>query len=254
MKHIHKTTAAVTLLCMAIASSQAGTAAATVDGAMVKKSADTKAPALAYSDRAKMKSYDNERKALQAQLTPGKDAAFYRSKLGDLGFLVTAVNDSEPDYVEYEVVKGGSSYEVQIDIDKANRKATKVEVAMNIWRADATKAALRGDEFKPATTADFSDRMYMKGWSDEKKALEVALGTGHDKGYYAKKLGDLGYAVTATNDREADHLEYEIVKGQRTYEVQIDFDKAMQKASSVDVTTNLWHADATDKALSSARR
>jgi hypothetical protein len=32
--------------------------------------------------------------------------------------------------------------------------------------------------------------------------------------------------------------------------VQIDFDKNSGKATKVDVTSNLWQADATDKALS----
>jgi uncharacterized protein YmfQ (DUF2313 family) len=254
MKSLHKTSSAIALLCLSLAASQGAAAAGATDGTMAKKSADTTAPAVAYSDRAKMTTYDSDRKALQAQLATGMDAAFYRKKLADLGYQVTAVNDREADYVEYEVVKGGNSHEVQIDFDKASRKATKVDVAMNLWRADSTKAALRGSKFKTAQTADFSDRMYLKGWTDEKDALEAALGTGHDKGYYAKKLADLGYTVTATNDREADYLEYEVVKGKRTYEVQVDFDKAMQKASSVDVTTNLWHADATDKALDSAKR
>lgn len=79
----------------------------------------------------------------------------------------------------------------------------------------------------------------MKEWTDEKDTLEKALGTGREKVYYAKKLADLGYKVEATNDREADYLEYEIFKGNRTYEVQIDFHKAAQKSSKVDLTANL---------------
>lgn len=256
MRNIHKTINAVAVLCLTAGASLPASAVTAAEQTKALKSdnASVSAPALGYSDRNNMKMYDSDRKALQKQLIPGMDAAFYRKKLADLGYQVTAVNDREAGYVEYEVVKGASSHEVQIDFDKATKKATKVDVAMNIWRADSTKAALRGNKFKPVTSSDYSDRTYMKGWTDEKDTLEKALGTGHEKAYYAKKLADLGYKVTATNDREADYLEYEIVKGNRTYEVQIDFDKAMQKSSKVDVTTNLWQADATDKALSKAKR
>jgi hypothetical protein len=39
------------------------------------------------------------------------------------------VNADRPDYVEYEIVKGNDTYEVQIDIDKNSGKATRVDVA-----------------------------------------------------------------------------------------------------------------------------
>jgi hypothetical protein len=45
--------------------------------------------------------------------------------------------------VEYEIVKGDTSYEVQIDIDKNSNKATKVDVVTNVWKTDATKNALK---------------------------------------------------------------------------------------------------------------
>jgi hypothetical protein len=45
-----------------------------------------------------------------------------------LGWQITSVNYDKPDYVEYEIVKGGNSYEVQIDFEKNSRKATKVDV------------------------------------------------------------------------------------------------------------------------------
>ena len=62
-----------------------------------------------------------------------------------MGWKVTSVNYDKPDYVEYEVVKGDESYEVQIDFDKSSHKATKIDVAMNAWKTDATKQALKQD-------------------------------------------------------------------------------------------------------------
>lgn len=57
-----------------------------------------------------------------------------------------AVNYDKPDYVEYEVVKGRDSFEVQIDFDKNSHKANKVDVVTNIWKADATKKALQPEK------------------------------------------------------------------------------------------------------------
>ena len=41
----------------------------------------------------------------------------------------------------------------------------------------------------------------------------------------------------------------EIVKGDRTYEIAIDFDKNSHRASKVDVGTNMWRTKETDEAL-----
>jgi hypothetical protein len=40
------------------------------------------------------------------------------------------VKYDKPEYLEYEIVKGDDSYEVQIDFDKNSSKATKVGVTV----------------------------------------------------------------------------------------------------------------------------
>ena len=63
-----------------------------------------------------------------------------------------ANNDAQADYMEYAVVKGNSSAEVQIDLDNTTKMATKVDVASNLWRADSMKAALKkGQPFTAMT-------------------------------------------------------------------------------------------------------
>jgi hypothetical protein len=62
----------------------------------------------------------------------------------------------------------------------------------------------------------------------------------------------MGYKVTAVNDRDKDYVEYEIVKGENSYEVQIDLDPRTGMSRKVDVTSNLWEAEATDKATDRA--
>jgi hypothetical protein len=96
-----------------------------------------------YSDRDRMKSSKNEKDQLEQTLKTGEEKAFYRRELEKAGWSITSVNYDKPDYVEYEIVKGDQSYEVQIDIDKNSHKATKVDVATNVWKAEATENALK---------------------------------------------------------------------------------------------------------------
>jgi uncharacterized protein YmfQ (DUF2313 family) len=212
-----------------------------------------------YSDREMQKGYEDEEKKLEQALKPGQDKNFYRRELEKMGYQITSVNYDKPDYLEYEIVKGNNSYEVQIDFDKDSAKATKVDVAPNLWRTDATKAALRGkkSEYPKGTTANperYSDRDRRKAYNSEEEKLEKTLKTGETKDFYRKQLEEMGYKITSVNADRPDYVEYEIVKGNDTYEVQIDFDKNSGKATKVDVAPNLWHAEATEKALEQAQK
>lgn len=210
---------------------------------------------MGYSDRARTKVWGNEKEALEALLKPGQDRSFYTKAVTDAGYMVTSVNADKPDYAEYEIVKGSHSYELQIDL--AGGKATKVDVTTNMWRTDATKAALRGNKstatakYMPANDM-YSDRAHMKTWSGEKDMLEKSLQMGQAKGYYADALKKLGYQVTSMNDNEKDYVEYEIVKAGNTYEVQVDFEAG--KSKKVDVTTNVWQTEATERALAAYKK
>ena len=208
-----------------------------------------------YSDRDRMQSFSNEKKHLEKELGTGQPRDHYRTALEKLGYNITAVNYDRPDYLEYEVVKGKDTYEVQVSFKDG--KASKVDVTSNVWRADATDRALRANDYRyeypKATTPNperASDRDRMKAASSEKDRIEKALGTGHDHAYYRQALEKMGWKVTSTNYDRPDYLEYEVVKGKETYEVQVNFDRASGKSTKVDVTTNAWKADATEKALS----
>lgn len=96
-----------------------------------------------YSDRDRMRVSKGAEDKLEQALKTGEEKAFYRRQLEKMGWKITSVNYDKPDYVEYEIVKGEDSYEVQIDLDKNSRKATKVDVALNVWKTDATKQALK---------------------------------------------------------------------------------------------------------------
>lgn len=71
-----------------------------------------------YSDRDRSKNARNEEDKLERALKTGESKDFYRRELEKMGWQITSVNYDKPDYVEYEIVKGDDSYEVQIDLDK----------------------------------------------------------------------------------------------------------------------------------------
>jgi len=176
--------------------------------------------------------------------------------LEKMGWQITSVNYDKPDYLEYEIVKGDQSFEVQIDVDKNSHKATKVDVVTNAWQTDATKQALKNGKKKveyPKTTTSsaerFSERDRMKSSKNEKEKLEQALKTGEEKAFYRRELEKMGWKITSVNYDKPDYVEYEIVKNDTSYEVQIDLDKNSHKSTKVDVVTNAWKTDATEKAL-----
>lgn len=212
-----------------------------------------------YSDRDMRKNYDDEEKKLEQTLKAGQDKNFYRRELEKMGYRITSVNYDKADYVEYEIVKGNNTYEVQIDLDQNSNKGKKIDVAPNLWRTDATKAALRGKkgESPKGTVANpdrYSDRDRRKAYDSEEEKLEKTLKTGENKQYYRGQLEKMGYKITSVNADRPDYVEYEIVKATDTYEVQIDFDKNSGKGTKVDVTANLWQAEATDKAVDQAQK
>jgi len=208
-----------------------------------------------YSDRDRMKTAKDSEDKLEQALKTGETKDFYRRELEKMGWQITSVNYDKPDYLEYEIVKGDDSYEVQIDFDKNSNKATKVDVTTNIWKTDATEQALKERKkvaYPSRTTTNaerYSDRDRMKVSKESKENLEQALKTGETKDFYRREIEKMGWKVTSVNYDKPDYVEYEIVKGDKSYEVQIDIDKNSHKATKVDVAMNAWKTDATKQAL-----
>jgi uncharacterized protein YmfQ (DUF2313 family) len=208
-----------------------------------------------YSDRDRMRSAKSDKERLEQTLKTGEEKAFYRRELDKMGWRISSVNYDKPEYLEYEIVKGDQSFEVQIDIDKNSHKSTKVDVVTNAWKTDATKQALKNGkkaEYPKKTTASperFSERDRMKSSKNEKEKLELALKTGEEKAFYRRELEKMGWKITSVNYDKPDYVEFEIVKNDNSYEVQIDIDKNSHKATKVDVATNAWKTDATENAL-----
>ena len=198
-------------------------------------------------------SVQNDENQLELKLKDVQNRADYAKVLQSNGYRISATNDDEPDYLEYEVVKGNQSYEVQLSFDDGASKATKIDVASNIWRADSTEKMLNDPQYKNPNAmvvdpdARYSDRHHMQAWTDEKDQLEKVLTPKQTVDAYKQTLKQRGYEITSVNDREADYVEYEIVKGDNSYEVQIDLDPTTKLGKEVDVTSNLWEAESTDR-------
>lgn len=214
--------------------------------------ADTVKPAASMDKKARMAHVTQTKDQLEEALGVGKDRAHYRQTLEKLGYFITAVNNDEPDYLEYEVIKAGDSYEVQVNFK--NGVSTEVDVTTNVWKAEATRAALKNKNYQyvyptalTPNSKDVSDRVRGKAWAGEKAAIEKELGIGHERSYYGPALEKMGYKVTSVNDNDADELEMEVVKGDTSYEVEVEFDKKTRKSTSVDVSTNIWETEATER-------
>src|SRR6266850_799122 len=80
------------------------------------------------------------------------------------------------------------------------------------------------------------DNIRMNSAKASEEKLEHALKTGEIKNFYRDEIEKMGWQITSVNYDKRDYLEYEIVKGNDSYEVQIDFDAASSKATKVDVT------------------
>lgn len=209
-----------------------------------------------FSDRDWQKNWTVDKDKIERALGVGKDRAHYRQALENMGFQITAVNYDKPDYLEYEIINGKKSYEVQVDFDKDTGKSTKVDLTTNVWQADATDKALKDSNYKytyPTTqTRDaerYSDRARLRAAAANTDKLEKELGVGRDRSHYRSALEKMGYKVTSVNYDKPDYVEYEVVKGDDSYEVQVDFDEKSKKSTKVDVTVNMVQADATSRAL-----
>lgn len=203
---------------------------------------------------------------LQKELVPGMTPETYRQKLEQLGYKIAATNYNNPDYLEYEVVKGDQSWEVQIDVDDEARKATEIDIARNVWQTDATQAAIREGQrmartsttgagtatgmgaaaaidasetrrVMPKRNNQYSDRD--RADTDELIRELEALPIGHDKAFYKSTLRQRGYEISKVNKDDADELELEAVKDGNSVQMEVEFDENNGRSTEIDADT-LW--------------
>jgi hypothetical protein len=209
-------------------------------------------PAIAGARSESSEHWNQGQAELQKNLSPGQPADVYRRKLEDMGYKVTSVNYDKPDYLEYEVVKSDQTWEVQIDVDQDTHRATKVDVVQNLWKTDATKAALEDSKRVAANeesgyhgdrrAAEMRNNQYSDrdrtSTSQLVKEIE-GLPVGHDKQYYKEALRKHGFNIARVDKDDTDEMMLEAVKDGRSVKVDIGFDEDTGKSTKVDASS-LW--------------
>jgi hypothetical protein len=152
------------------------------------------------------------------------------------------------DYLEYEIVKGDMTWEVQIDVDDKTNKATKVDVVANTWKTDATERALGRNVVasnKPMYRNPYSerDRISVSSLIKELEAMPV----GQTKQFYKDTLAKQGYEVTRINTDDSDELSLETVKGANSVELNVAFNEKTGKSTSIDADSMWFESEATSE-------
>lgn len=185
---------------------------------------------------------------LQKQLAPGSSAADYRKKIEGMGYKITSTNYNNDDYVEYELVKGDMTWEVQIDVDDNTKKATEVKTVANIWKTDATERAMgrnvvAGNKATYRNPYSERDRTSVSRLIREIEAWPVD----QTKQFYKDALAKNGYKVTRTNTDDTEMLSLEAVKGASSVEVNVGFNDKTGKSTSVDADSMWVESEATSR-------
>lgn len=226
----------------------------TLSYANISAAADTEPQEHFWQDRMGLEDYDQQRVALEALLGDATTVAELRNLLQKDGYRLTAINQESDSDIEYEIVKGHHTFEVKSEI--ADGKLKGVTVANNIWRADSTKRALADANydandvrFDKEQAGRYSDTQYTQVWSEENKALAAAMPVGKKFEDYKNILEERGYKITSINDAGAEEVEFEIVKGEHSFEVNLERDPDTKLVKKVEVSNNIWRSEETEKAI-----
>ncbi|MEZ5651635.1 MAG: hypothetical protein R3E87_13945 [Burkholderiaceae bacterium] len=211
-----------------------------------------------WRDRDRRETYEGQKAALENALAKGNSREDYRQILHDNGYRITAIQADTPTQLDYEVVGKDDTYEVQMTFAEGQDRAKSVSVEDNLWRASETVRAMNDYQYRPQTTGVLYDRdramatgdaNRMDAWTKEKAELERILEPGKSADAYRQMLEERGYQITATNERDADEIELEVVKGKNTYEISMNGSDVSKSVSDIEVNPNIWHAEGTERAL-----
>ena len=96
-------------------------------------------------DSNRLGAWEERRQALETSMPAGRTLEEYKEILRAAGYEITAASDTLPTHADYEIVRDGESYEVQIQRDITTGRAISVEVEADIWKAEATARALKDE-------------------------------------------------------------------------------------------------------------
>src|SRR5215475_10063617 len=170
-------------------------------------------PALAGAATDSSERWHQGQADLQKNLPPGQPADVYHNKIEEMGYKITSTNYNNPDYMEYEIVKGDQTWEIQIDVDDSTHRATKVEVATNMWKTDATKEEMEREKSMAGydSTSSESRRVAARNnqYSDRDRSTTdqlvrelEGLPVGRNKQFYKDALRKRGYDIARVDEDE----------------------------------------------------
>lgn len=214
---------------------------------------------LEWRDAIRLDGYDSRRSVLQQELMGASTIPRLLATLAEAGYAITAVNERSADYHEYEVVKGDDSFELHVELKDAST-IRGIDVTSNLWPAEETARATGSPDYQARDLIEienagplWSDQEKMLLWSEERERLGELMPAGKAVQTYLETLEGQGYRVTAVNDVEADQIELEVVKQGESFEVHMDKDPQSSVVREVSVVPNIWHADATERAMAEGK-
>lgn len=186
-----------------------------------------------------------ERLLLEQHLPPGKARGFYHHRLQEMGYhLIASVYNAPTRYAEYLMEKDGQRYTILLTLTETGR-ANTVTVAENASEAAASPFSRAAAAGQPEWQSLLHRQM---------GRLRRALPPGHTDAFYEDRLIDRGWKISDTTQYGPSYIEYELVRGNLTAELQLRLDPETGRAAQVAVVENPIHTPATERALARNRR
>jgi hypothetical protein len=148
-------------------------------------------------------------KRLQKYLPVGHTESFYRDRLADRGWRITAVNQDEPMYIEYEIVRGDLTAEVQMKLDRETDQTIQVAVLENPILREATEIALAQNLRRAQLTEAEGAATETIPWRDTAKEHQPSVSSGHSEMTHHRpaQWGMSSHADRTFSDRDRIRIE-----------------------------------------------
>jgi len=149
-------------------------------------------------------------KRLRKHLPVGHTESFYRDRLADRGWRITAVNQDEPLYIEYEIVRGDLTAEVQMKLDRETDQTIQVAVLENPILREATEIELARNQRMAQLAETESEGVETAPWWDTTEEHRPFAPSGYSEtGRHEPKRGRVsGHAYHPFSDRDRVRIEH----------------------------------------------
>ncbi len=131
--------------------------------------------------------------------------------------------------------------------------ATAFRAAGSVAFALALSGPLVDPVYAQSSTVPQPGSPRVSEFKRDKDRIESVLSAARKRSDYGRLLMEDGFSIAKVNEDQADYVEYEVVKGDRTYEIRLSFDDAGAQAKKINVTRNTWTARETRELLNEAR-